>query len=155
MLSATTVVAGTSAYAGSAVLSKMHNDFMKPLLLVILIVVAVYTYTKKNFGVHTEKEHSAGQQFLYSVLISSVIGFYDGFIGPGAGSFFVLAFITIRGFNFLKASAHAKMLNMSTNLGSILFFLASGRILYSIAIPMAVSNAAGGICGTGDQSCGY
>jgi uncharacterized protein len=76
-----------------------------------------------------------------------VIGFYDGFIGPGAGSFLVLAFITLMGFDFLKASANAKMVNLATNLGSILFFAGSGRILYTIAIPMAVSNAVGGAIG--------
>ena len=82
-----------------------------------------------------------------SIGISLLIGFYDGFIGPGAGSFLVLAFITLLGFDFLKASAHAKMVNLATNLGSIIFFLASGRILFAIAVPMALSNALGGAIG--------
>lgn len=76
-----------------------------------------------------------------------MIGFYDGFIGPGAGSFLVLAFITLLGFDFLKASANAKLVNMATNLGSIIFFLGSGRIMFAIALPMAVCNAAGGALG--------
>ncbi len=136
-----------SAMLGSFLLSRVHNNFMKPLLLVILMLVAVYTYTKKDFGSHTEKEHSARQQWWFSVLISIVLGFYDGFIGPGAGSFLILAFITLLGFDFLKASAHAKLVNLSTNFGSILFFAISGRILFSIAIPMAICNAIGGTIG--------
>jgi uncharacterized membrane protein YfcA len=147
MLSVMTVIAFVAAYSGSKLLSIVHNDFMKPLLLVILVFVAVYTYNKKNFGIHTEKEHSKKEKLIYSVLISLVIGFYDGFIGPGAGSFLVLAFITLMGFDFLKASANAKMVNLATNLGSILFFVSSGRVLYTIAIPMAVSNAVGGAIG--------
>jgi len=120
---------------------------MKPILLTILTLVAAYTYVKKDFGTHTEKDHSFKEQLIYATCISIVIGFYDGFIGPGAGSFLVLAFITLLGFDFLKASAHAKLVNLSTNLGSILFFISTGRILFAMAIPMAICNAAGGIIG--------
>lgn len=136
-----------SAMVGSYCLTKVDNYFMKPVLLVILSLVALYTYTKKNFGIHTERAHSANRQFIYSVVISVIIGFYDGFIGPGTGSFLVLAFISLLGFDFLKSSAHAKLVNLSTNLGSILFFAGSGRILFSIAVPMAVCNAIGGTIG--------
>lgn len=147
MLSLMTVLAFISSFCGSILLRRVHNDFMKPLLLIILILVAIYTYSKKNFGIHVEKVHTAKQKVIYSILISVVIGFYDGFIGPGAGSFLVLAFITLMGFDFLKASANAKMVNLATNLGSILFFVSSGRIIYTIAIPMAISNAIGGAIG--------
>jgi uncharacterized protein len=142
-----TLLAFCAAAGGSYLLSHVHNQFMKPILLVILVCVATYTYTKKDFGTHTEKDHSFGEQVSYSVLISLVIGFYDGFIGPGAGSFLVLAFITLLGFDFLKASAHAKLVNLSTNLGSILFFVGTGRILFAIAVPMAIANAIGGTLG--------
>lgn len=147
LISIMVLLAFCAAMAGSFLLSRVDNYFMKPLLLVILIVVAAYTYSKKNFGTHTEKDHSFNQQLIYSVTVSIVIGFYDGFIGPGAGSFLVLAFITMLGFDFLKASAHAKMINMATNLGSIIFFAGSGRIIFAIAIPMAVCNAVGGTLG--------
>lgn len=141
------VAAFLSAMAGSYCLTKVNNYFMKPLLLAILVLVAIYTYSKKNFGIHTEKDHSPNEQLFYSLGTSVVLGFYDGFIGPGTGSFLVLAFITLLGFDFLKASAHAKLVNMATNLGSILFFAGSGRIIFSIAIPMAVCNAIGGTLG--------
>jgi len=141
------LLAFCSAMAGSYLLSKVNNYFMKPLLLLILVFVAIYTYSKKNFGTHLEKDHSLNEQLLYSIITSVILGFYDGFIGPGAGSFLILAFITLLGFDFLKASAHAKMINLATNLGSILFFAGSGRIIFTIAIPMAVCNAAGGTLG--------
>jgi len=140
-------IAGTAAFAGSRLLTIVSNQFMKPLLLVVLIAVAIYTYSNKNFGNHTEKSHSVKRQWWYAALISLVIGFYDGFIGPGAGSFLVLAFISLLGFDFLRASAHAKFVNLATNMGSIIFFAASGKIIYTIALPMAVCNGVGGMLG--------
>jgi hypothetical protein len=142
-----TVLAFCAAYAGSALLLKVNNSFMKPLLLVILIAVAIYTFRNRRFGHHTKKDHSFAQQLGYSLLISAVIGCYDGFIGPGAGSFLIMAFIGLLGFDFLKASAHAKFINLSTNLGSIVFFISTGKIIYSIALPMAACNALGGWLG--------
>ena len=141
------ILAFPSAYAGSTLLTYVSNDFMKPLLLVVLSILVVYTYAKKNFGDHVDKSHSSTQQIVYAVLISFIIGFYDGFIGPGTGSFLVLAFITLLGFDFLQASANAKMVNLATNFGSIVLFISKGKIIWTIAIPMAVCNAIGGILG--------
>lgn len=136
-----------AAFAGSQLLTIVSNRFMKPIILIVLIVVAIYTFTKKNFGEQVHKKHSAKQLMRLSILISIIIGFYDGFIGPGAGSFLVLAFIAVLGLDFLQASANAKMVNLSTNMGSIVLFLLKGSILWSVAIPMAISNAIGGILG--------
>lgn len=141
------LIALCSAFAGSQLLTMVHNDFMKPILLIVLIAVAIYTYSKKNFGQHIVKDHSSKIQLLYAIVISMVIGFYDGFIGPGAGSFLILAFIALLGFDFLHASANAKMVNLATNTGSIILFMLKGSIIWSIAIPMAISNAIGGIIG--------
>lgn len=141
------VLSFCAAFAGSTLLTKVNNSFMKPLLLVILVGVAIYTFSNRRFGDHTEKDHNMRQQVGYSLLISLVIGFYDGFIGPGAGSFLILAFIGLMGFDFLKASAHAKFVNLATNLGSIVFFTLSGKVLFAIALPMAACNALGGWLG--------
>jgi len=140
-------IAFASAFSGSLLLSQMSNKFMKPIILVVLVFVAIYSYTKKDFGQHNHKTHSNKTQFIYAILISLIIGFYDGFIGPGAGSFLVLAFISILGYDFLHASAHAKLINLATNLGSISLFLLKGSIIWQIAIPMALCNAFGGILG--------
>jgi uncharacterized membrane protein YfcA len=147
LLAVMTAIAFCAAYAGSALLNAVSNSFMKPFLLIVLILVAIYTYSNKNFGIHTDKNHDSRQQWQYSIIISLVIGFYDGFIGPGAGSFLVLAFIGLMGFDFLKASANAKFVNLSTNLGSIVFFALKGKIIFPIALPMAVCNAMGGLLG--------
>jgi uncharacterized protein len=136
-----------SAFLGSTILTYVSNDFMKPLLLVVLSLLAIYTYAKKNFGQHFAKDHSDRTQILYAVLISIIVGFYDGFIGPGTGSFFVVAFIALMGFDFLNASANAKMVNLATNFGSICLFISKGKIIWAIALPMAASNALGGWLG--------
>lgn len=147
LMSIACTLAFFSAYAGSMLLTKVSNSFMKPVLLLILAVVLIYTYSKKNFGQHEEKDHSNKKELAYTAVMSVVIGFYDGFIGPGAGSFLIMAFISLLGFDFLHASAHAKLVNLATNLGSITLFLFKGNILWLIALPMAVSNALGSILG--------
>ena len=141
------VLAVPSAFLGSTLLTYVSNDFMKPLLLVVLSLLVIYTYVKKNFGQHANTAHSKKQQLFYAVVISIIIGFYDGFIGPGTGSFLVVAFITVLGFDFLQASANAKMVNLATNFGSIGLFVIKGKIIWMIAIPMAICNAIGGFIG--------
>lgn len=140
-------IALTAAFAGSYTLTVVSNTFMKPVIFGMLILVAIYTYTKKDFGTATQKIISSQQELIYGCAFALLIGFYDGFIGPGAGSFLILFFISIIGFDFLKASAHAKFVNLSTNIGSIIFFSGSGRILYHYAIPMAVCNLVGSFFG--------
>ena len=140
-------IAFFSSFAGSKLLTLVSNSFMKPVLLVILTGVAIYTFTKKDFGQQQKKEHSKNRHLWYAILISVIIGFYDGFIGPGAGSFLILAFVSFLGLDFLHASANAKLVNLATNLGSITLFLIQGKIIWAIALPMAACNAIGGALG--------
>lgn len=142
------VLAFIAAFLGSTLLTQVSNRFMKPVLLIVLTGVVIYTYRKKTFGQHQHKSHTRRQQLLYCILLSVLIGFYDGFIGPGAGSFLVLGFIALLGFDFLHASAYAKMVNLATNLGSIALFTLKGKIIWTIALPMAASNALGGFLGS-------
>lgn len=141
------ILACIASFCGSFLLTQVSNAFMKPLLLGVLVAVAIYTYTNKKFGIHEEKEHSPRKELLYAAIISIALGFYDGFIGPGAGSFLVMAFISIFGFDFLKASAHAKFVNLATNFGSVVLFALKGKMIYAVALPMAVCNALGGWTG--------
>jgi len=141
------VVAFLASFAGSWLLTRVGNEFMKPILLVVLVGIAAYTFLKKDFGQLTQKNQTPNTMMWYSLLMAVVIGFYDGFIGPGTGSFLVLGFIILLGFDFLQASAHAKMVNLATNLGSIILFISKGKIIATIALPMAVANALGGWLG--------
>jgi uncharacterized membrane protein YfcA len=147
LLSIICTVAFFASFAGSQLLTVVSNSFMKPVLLVVLLFVTIYTFTKKDFGQHKLKKHSKEKELIIAIGISLVLGFYDGFIGPGAGSFLIIAFIAFLGFDFLHASAHAKMINLATNLGSITLFVIKGKMIWLVAIPMAISNAIGGALG--------
>lgn len=122
-----TSIAFVASYTGSLCLTKVSNQFMKPVILGVLILVAIYTFTKKNFGQETNNEHLSFPWYK-GAFICLALGFYDGFIGPGAGSLLVIAFISWLGFDFLQANAHAKVVNLATNLGSILLFSLKGSI---------------------------
>lgn len=141
------ICAFSSAFMGSKLLTVVSNDFMKPVLLGILIALGVYTIFKKDFGQTKEIKLPRRTMIIFGVIISLVVGFYDGFIGPGTGTFFILGFVTLLGMDFLKASTNAKLINLATNFGSICLFLIKGQIIWKIALPMAVCNALGGFVG--------
>jgi hypothetical protein len=136
------------AFLGSWVITLIEDDFIKPAILVILTLVAIYTFLNKSLGETTYRKTEIRKQMIIGSLFGFVIGFYDGMIGPGTGSFFILAFIVFLGFDFLTAAANAKMLNVATNIASIALFASTGNILYRLAIPMAICNVCGAFLGT-------
>lgn len=141
-----------AAFVGSATgayfISFLNSNFAKPIVLIILVIVAVYTYTNKKFGIHQEKNHSYRKQVIIGLVFGFIIGFYDGLIGPGTGTFLILAFISLLGKDFLHASASAKYVNVATNLAALIYFGSTGHILFEYAIPMAVFNIGGAYLGT-------
>lgn len=136
-----------AAMFGSYMVSVLNNAVLKPIILTVLVVVALFTYTRKSLG-QQHAEIPFAEALWKGVIAGLLIGFYDGFIGPGTGSFLVLVFITIIGHDFMHASAHAKMVNLATNLASIIYFTSTGNIMFELAIPMAICNMAGGWAGT-------
>jgi uncharacterized protein len=80
--------------------------------------------------------------------IGVLIGFYDGFFGPGTGSFFVFLFVRLLGFDFLHASASAKLLNSATNFAALVLFALKGHVWWQVALVMAVANVVGSLLGT-------
>ncbi len=134
LLTVVCTIAFFSAYAGSWLLTQVSNAFMKPVLVVVLAAIAIYTFTKKNFGQTEARTLPVCTQLVRAIIISLVIGFYDGFIGPGTGSLLVLLFIAALGFDFLHASAHGKLVNLATNLGSVTLFVLQGKIIGGIKL---------------------
>ncbi len=148
VLAACAVTAFFAALLGAYLVSRIDNSVIKPVILVVLIFVALYTYLNKQFGIHQEKTYAVVKQVLLAGIFGLIIGFYDGLIGPGTGSFLILVFIAVLGFDFIGASAHAKIVNIATNLAAILYFSSTGHILFQYAIPMAVFNLSGAFFGT-------
>jgi len=136
------------ARLGALSLHYFNPELLKPLIFIVLLVIAIYTYFKKELGHSVSKTLSLQKQLLYGSVLAAVVGFYDGFIGPGTGSFLVLGFVILLGFEFLQASAYAKMINVITNFSALFVFIQQGNYLLELAILLAVSNGTGSILGS-------
>ncbi len=137
-----------ASYMGAKVVSHVNVNALKPIILVILILIAVYTFFKKELGHVQTKTLSLAKQLVYGSLIGAIVGFYDGFFGPGTGSFLVLGFVVILGFEFVTASAYAKVINCMTNVSALFVFVRQGNYLLGIAILMSASNILGNVIGS-------
>ncbi len=136
------------AFLGAATVSSVPQNLMRPVVLVLVVAMAIYTFWKKDFGTIRHTVQVGTRERVLSVLIGGAIGFYDGLFGPGTGSFLIFLFIRYFSFDFLQASAAAKLVNIATNLAALLYFLPTGNVLYAVAIPMAVFNMGGGWVGS-------
>jgi uncharacterized protein len=141
------IAAGIFAFLGARAVQLLQPSLLRPLILVLLIGVGIYTYCKKDFGTAQQSKIAVKYHIVATVLAGGAIGFYDGFFGPGTGSFLIFIFIGVLGFDFLKASASAKILNWATNFTALLAFASAHQILYSLALPMAICNIAGSLLG--------
>lgn len=140
--------AAAASFAGARVVSHINVQALKPAILVILIVIAVYTFFKKDLGKVKAHHISRPQQVWRGCAMGLVVGFYDGFFGPGTGSFLVLGFVMLLGFEFVEASAYSKIVNCMTNLGALFVFVSQGKFLFQIAVLMAFCNVAGNLAGS-------
>lgn len=136
-------------YIGAMTVSMLPRDWLRPLVLALLIAVTAYTWFHKDFG---EKDGKPvlrhGDAAWWAALVGGVLGFYDGFFGPGTGSFLIFAFVRLFGMDFLRASASAKIINAGSNLAALLYFGAQGYILWWQGGIMALCNIAGAVVGT-------
>ena len=149
LLSPAMVFAFIGSYCGALLVSHIHKDDFMPYIIVALVVVLIYTIFSSKMGLHHNEKNLSGPSYYFlSLLMGSCIGFYDGLIGPGTGSFMIFAFIMLFGYNFLHASANAKILNCVTNIAALLFFLAKGFVMWNYAIPIGIANMAGSYTGS-------
>jgi len=137
-----------ASYFGAHIVSHINPVTLKPIILIILIAIAIYTFLKKDLGKIAKKQLSLSRQMIFGAVIGLVIGFYDGFFGPGTGSFFVLAFVVVLGFEFIQASAYAKIVNCMTNISALIVFISQRNYILGIAVLMAIFNVAGSIVGS-------
>lgn len=135
------------SFCGAYTVTKVPADFLRKLLPFILLFVAVYTFRKKDFGSVHAPAHSGTKEKLLAVVVGGGIGFYDGFFGPGTGSFLVFLFVRIFRFDFLSASAVAKVVNVACNFSALFWFGVSGHLLWLLGLTMAICNIFGSIIG--------
>ncbi|MFI4979351.1 MAG: sulfite exporter TauE/SafE family protein, partial [Nevskiales bacterium] len=136
------------SFLGAHTVSAINPALLRPLILVLLVTVLGYTLWKKDFGALHAPRLGRAQQLWIGLATGALIGFYDGFFGPGTGSFLIFAFVGLFGFSFLIASASAKVVNVVTNFAALAWFISHGEVLYATAVPMALCNVAGSLAGS-------
>lgn len=124
------IVAFVMAFLGAETVSMIPRGVLRPLVLVLIVMMAFYIFWKKDFCKLQRPLKMGTRERVLAVLIGGVIGFYDGLLGPGTGSFLIFLFIRFFAFDFLQASASAKFVNISTNIAALAFFIPSGNALY-------------------------
>ncbi len=143
-----TVIGLAGSFVGAWAVTILSAEFLRKLLPVVLLAVLVYTLMKKDLGRHHAPHMTRGAERLAACTLGGVVGFYDGFFGPGTGSFFVFLFVRWLGYDFLHASAAAKLLNTATNLAALVLFALKGHVWWHYALVLAIANVAGSLVGT-------
>lgn len=134
------------AALGAILVQSLDPGFLRALIPVLLIASAAYFIFSPQVG-DMEGHRRIGYP-AFGALIGTGIGFYDGFFGPGTGSFFAIAYVTLLGFPLTKATAHTKMLNLTSNLASLLFFIVGGKVVWTVGLAMAAGQFIGGRLGS-------
>ena len=143
------VLAGfVGALGGAWLVTRISPDFLRRALPAVLLAVLIYTLIKKELGRHHVPHLSARAEAVAAGGIALLLGFYDGFFGPGTGSFLVFLFVRWLGYDFLNASASAKLVNCATNAAALLLFAFKGHVWWQYALVLAVANITGSLLGT-------
>ena len=136
------------SWFGTQLVLVLDEKYLKYCLMIILPVVAVFLLFNRNFGSSDEvKKISNKKLYVLSFIIGMVIGAYDGFFGPGTGTFLVLSFTSILGFDLITASGNAKIVNLASNFAALIAYMINGKILFSIGIPAAICAILGNYIG--------
>ena len=138
-------VAGLAGAGGAMVAHLMPADTLRIIMPVVLVAVALFFALKPGLTDADRIQRIKPAVFTFTAV--PMVAAYDGFFGPGAGSFYMLGFVMLAGFGVLKATAHTKMLNFASNFGSLLGFAAGGGIWWGVGLAMAAAQIAGASLG--------
>jgi uncharacterized membrane protein YfcA len=141
------LLAFAGSLGGALVASHIPKEAFDPIVLVVLVLVGGYVLFKPSIGETTMLRFAGHQHVLAAMVAGAVIGFYDGALGPGTGSFFVFTLVGLLGYNFLEASAKARMANWATNVAALCVFVPQGAVLWKIGLVMGACNLLGGYVG--------
>ena len=141
-------VALVSSAAGASVAAVLPATVFKPVIVIALVGIGIFTLLRPALGGETALRHSGRRHHGTAVAIGAVIGFYDGVLGPGTGSFLVFAMVSLLGYDFLNASAKAKIANVATNLGALAVFAPHGSVFWGLGLLMGTANVCGGYLGS-------
>lgn len=144
----TMISAFVFAFFGAVSASLAPKELMEYVVFFILVAMAIYTFAKKDLGRVHSNIQCGKKEVLLGVFFGGVIGFYDGVFGPGSGSLLLFIFVRYFGFDFLNASASAKLVNLGTFSAALIFFIPSGNILWAMGGVVGACNIAGSLTGT-------
>jgi hypothetical protein len=133
---------------GAWTVTQVDPSFLRKALPFLLLSLLIYTVAKKNMGQLHAPKFQGKSEAIAAASIGLMIGFYDGFFGPGTGSFFVFAYVRLLGYDFLNASASAKLMNTATNFSALVLLTLQGHVWWHLAVPMALANVLGSLMGT-------
>lgn len=133
--------------SGAYLVHLISPTILKPLMLVMLIIIAVYTIVKKDWEQNHPTSPLSRTKKIILITVLALIGFYDGFFGPGTGSFFIFALLFM-GYDFLQAAGNAKALNFTSNFAALLMFMFLGQVNYVYGLIMGASMIVGAYLGT-------
>lgn len=129
---------------GAALATMISSDIMRPLVIALLIAVAAYVALRPGFGAEVARATRVTKyRWLLAVAMIGVIGLYDGFFGPGTGTFLIIVLTALLSRSFIEASAMTKVINTSTNLGGLIVFAALGHVWWTLGLGLAISNIVG------------
>jgi len=131
---------------GTLLVQRVDSGFLSQLLPFLLMAFAIYFLLSPRIS--NDDSERRLSHCAFALLIGTTVGFYDGFFGPGTGSFFAFAFVALAGFGLVKATAHTKLLNLTSNLASLLFFTFAGQVLWSAGLVMAAGQIIGARLGS-------
>ena len=135
------------SFVGAMAVAWLAKEVVRPVVLVLLVVVLIYTAIKRDLGSAAGIRLEPRAERARALAVGAVLGFYDGFFGPGAGSFMIFAFVRWFGLDFLRASSAAKVVNFATNAAALAYFAPSGHVLWLTGLGMAAFNVAGALLG--------
>ncbi len=133
---------------GAATVLQVDARFIRPLVIAIMIAMTGWVLARPRFGEAATPRTRQGLVVVAGAAMAGVVGFYDGFLGPGTGSFLLFGFVAINGYAFLDAAAHGRVLNFASNIAALGFFVAADSIDYAAGLPMMVAMMAGGTAGS-------
>ncbi|MGY1694319.1 sulfite exporter TauE/SafE family protein [Geodermatophilus sp. SYSU D00814] len=141
-------VALVGSFCGASVAALLPAEVFKPVIVVALVGIALFTAFRPSLGEVTALRHTGRRHHGTALAVGAVIGFYDGVLGPGTGSFLVFALVSLLGYDFLNASAKAKIVNVATNLGALAFFVPHGSVVWGLGLALGAANTLGGYVGS-------
>jgi uncharacterized protein len=136
------------AMLGSRIVLEFDDRFVKGLVIVVMVAMTLYVLARKRFGAENRFGGATARAVAIGAVVALAVGFYDGFLGPGTGTFLIFAFVGLLRFDFVRAAAHGRVLNFASNLSALVLFALHGRVDYLVGLPMMAAMLVGAYIGS-------